>query len=510
VEKKPPSRRAPASPSAPLELATVSGDAISVAPLPPRGTVTLGRDGGCDVRIDNRSVSRRHAALHVGPTLRIEDLGSANGTFVRDARSPADTSRTQPLRRLSREAFEIAIGERVNLGSVSIVIRRAAAVRAPAPPESAAARAPLPSAPGGAVVRAPAMRALYEQVGRAARGTISVLILGETGVGKEVLARAVHDLSRRARKPFLELNCAALAPSLLEGELFGHEKNAFMGANQARAGLLESADGGTVFLDEVGELPPNVQVKLLRVLEDRKVLRLGGHAPRKLDVRFVAATNRDLEAEIARGAFRQDLYFQLNGVSFVVPPLRERADDIAPLAERFLADASRTLDRAEPPRLSPEALFYLLNYGWPGNVRELRNVIERAAVLSSGDVILPADLPTHLTGVGGARPRAASVTPDAGVLIYTPPGEGPAAPRAPNERAAAARAPGGGSAAGVAAGAHGPNEAPGPADERQRIIDALERCAGNQTRAAKLLGVSLRTLVNRLAEYDVPRPRKQS
>jgi two-component system, NtrC family, response regulator AtoC len=420
VERKPPSRRGPASPvapiergpaaSAPLELAAVAGDVMSVAPLPAGGAVTLGRAEDCDVRIDNRSVSRRHATLHIGPPLRIEDLGSANGTFVRDARSSADDSRPHPLRRLSREALEIAIGERIGLGSASIVVRRTP----PAP-----SRAPGPE--GGAVVRDTAMRALYEQAARAARGTISVLIFGETGVGKEVLARAVHDLSPRARGPFLELNCAALSPSLLEGELFGHEKNAFTGANQARAGLLESADRGTIFLDEVGGLPQTVQAKLLRVLEDRKVTRLGGRASRKLDVRFVAATNRDLEAEIGRGNFRRELYFRLNGVSLFIPPLRERADEIAPLAECFLAEASRTLDRVEPLCLSLEALNYLVNYGWPGNVRELRNIIERAAILSSGDLIMPADLPTHLTAVAKGQPRVVSATPAEGIAAYRPP-----------------------------------------------------------------------------------------
>jgi two-component system, NtrC family, response regulator AtoC len=445
-----------------FELVVVAGDGVTVVPLPARGSVTLGRDAECDVCIDNRSVSRRHAILHLGPPLRIEDLGSANGTFVRDARSTGDTLATHPLRQLSREMLEITVGERVNLGSIPIVVRRTGRDAAPE-----------------AVVRDPAMRALYEQVTRAARSPISVLILGETGVGKEVLARAVHDRSPRARAPFLELNCAALAPSLLEGELFGHEKNAFTGASQARAGLLESADGGTIFLDEIGELPAAVQIKLLRVLEDRKVLRIGGRTPRKLDVRFVAATNRDLDAEVSRGSFREDLYFRLNGVSFVIPPVRERVTEIAPLAERFLAMACQTLDRSDALRISPETMGYLERYTWPGNVRELRNVMERAAVLASGDVILPADLPGHVTGVTGA-------------------------PRAPRRST-------GGELAGAPSSETGGETLPSErAAERQRIIDALAQCAGNQTRAAKLLGVSLRTLVNRLAEYKVSRPRPRS
>jgi len=322
----------------------------------------------------------------------------------------------------------------------------------------------------GRIVRDPAMQQIYALLDVFAPSPLSVLILGETGVGKEVFAEAIHQRSPRAGKPFLKLNCAALPPSLLEAELFGHEKNAFTGANQARPGLLEAADQGTVFLDEVGELPPPVQVKLLRVLEDRKVLRIGGRTPRKLDVRFVAATNRDLDADVAAGSFRQDLYFRLNGVSFVIPPLRDRLVEIAPLADRFLAAASRTLDRTEPLRLSPDARAYLERHSWPGNVRELRNVMERAAVLVSGDVIVPADLPSHVTRAGSAV-RA----------------EGTAPTKEPRRS---------------------PSTETDAAAERQRIIDALERCAGNQTRAAKLLGISLRTLVNRLAEHDIPRPRK--
>jgi two-component system response regulator AtoC len=457
-------RGAPDSPT--LEIAVVAGDEISVVALPPHGAVTLGRDAECEVRIDSRSVSRRHARLHLGPRLRLEDLGSANGTFVHDARSPTQTASTAPLRRLSRESFELAVGERANLGSVSIIVRRARGARSGGDGDG----------DGAIVVRTPAMRAVYDQAERAAASGISVLVLGETGVGKEVLARAIHDRSPRAARPYLELNCAALPASLLESELFGHEKNAFTGAAAARAGLLESADGGTVFLDEVGELPLAVQVKLLRVLEDRKVTRIGGRAARTLDVRFVAATNRELDVEIERGAFRRDLYFRLAGLTLSIPPLRERVEEIAPLAERFLAAASRTLDRRAPLRIAAEALEYLERYAWPGNVRELRNVMERAAVLAYGDEVLPADLPRQVTGV--APPAASRADTDAEASVALESSDTP--------------------------------EAAPPGDERQRILAALDACAGNQTRAAKLLGMSLRTLVNRLSAYGVARPRKRS
>jgi two-component system, NtrC family, response regulator AtoC len=462
-----------------LELVIVIGDAVTVASLPPSGSLTLGRGEDCEIRIDSRAVSRRHATLHLGPgpTLRLQDLGSANGTFVRDARSPVDPIATQPLRKLSRELFEISIGERISLGSIPVVVRRARSVsEAPAT---------------GVVVRDPAMLALHEQLGRAARSPISVLLLGETGVGKEVLARAVHDRSPRSKGPYLELNCAALPPSLLEGELFGHEKNAFTGAATARPGLFESADGGTIFLDEIGELPMAVQIKLLRVLEDRKVMRLGGRTSRALDVRFVAATNRDLEAEIARGTFRQDLFFRLNGVCFVIPPLRERPSEIGPLAEQFLAAAAHTLDRRTSPHLSEEALGYLVRYAWPGNVRELRNVLDRAAVLTCGEVILPEDLPAHVTGVSNRAPAAAPMPTPMPMPTPTP----MPAPASSDIRTTATPPDPPSNAASV---------------ERQRIIDALEQCAGNQTRAAKLLGISLRTLVNRLSAHDLPRPRRPS
>ena len=320
----------------------------------------------------------------------------------------------------------------------------------------------------GVVVLDPAMRALYEQASRAAATAINVLILGENGVGKEILARAVHNLSPRAKGPFVALNCAALTESLVQAELFGHEKGAFTGALQARAGLLESAAGGTLFLDEIGELPLSMQSKLLRALEERKVLRIGARTEREIDVRFVAATNRDPELEIERGAFRQDLYFRLNGITLTIPPLRERTSEIAQLARMFLARA-RAEQAAPALAISDAALAILEAYAWPGNVRELKNVIERGSVLCVGDRLLPEHLPPKL--LAGPALRSASEPPRSLPL-------GPESPRL------------------------------GPPD-RDAILGALERCAGNQTRAAELLGISRRTLVTRLNELDIPRPRKR-
>jgi two-component system response regulator HydG len=322
------------------------------------------------------------------------------------------------------------------------------------------------SANDGVIVVDPKMRELYLQVGRAAGANINVLILGENGVGKEILARAVHNLSQRKAGPFVAFNCAALAESLVETELFGHEKGAFTGALQARAGLLEAASGGTVFLDEVGELPPAIQTKLLRVLEQRQVLRVGARSAQEVDVRFVAATNRDLEHESEQGTFRADLFYRLNGISFTVPPLRDRPREIEPLARMFLARAGAENHRKNSLELAPETIELLVAYSWPGNVRELRNVIERGDVLADGNKLLPEHLPPKLQ-------RASQPPPS---------------------------------------GADDPRDAPLrelAEIERRRIQSALDQCGGNQTRAAELLGISRRTLVYRLTDLGMPRPRKR-
>ncbi len=252
-----------------------------------------------------------------------------------------------------------------------------------------------------------AIHKMLNLIARVAPQDTSVLILGETGAGKELVARAVHRLSPRAARPFIAINCAALTESLLESELFGHEKGAFTGAVAQKKGKLELAEGGTVFLDEIGELAPQLQGKLLRVLQQREFERVGGTRTWELDVRLVAATNRDLGAEAQRGTFRLDLYHRLNVVTLKVPPLRERASDILALAQYFLDRAAPRCGRAVKG-ISPEAERCLLSYSWPGNVRELENAIERAVVLGDSDYIQPEDLPetvldsTALSEVPGA------------------------------------------------------------------------------------------------------------
>jgi len=328
--------------------------------------------------------------------------------------------------------------------------------------------------PGSVVVRSPMMRQLYEQVDAVARSGINVLILGETGVGKDVLARAIHERSDRAGKPFLRLNCAALAEPLLESELFGHEKGAFTGALHHKTGLLQSAAGGTVFLDEIGEFPQRLQPKLLQVLENREILSVGSVKPRAIDVRFIAATNRDLEAEALSGNFRRDLYYRLAGFTFVIPPLRERREDILPLAIELLRRHSLEQGRSAAIRIRDDAAIHLLDYAWPGNVRELRNVIERAVVLCEGRGIGPEHLPLDkmrsVVLVSQPKPSAAGDRET----------ELPIADLTPEELA-----------------------------ERKHILDVLAECAGNQSQAAELLGVSRSTLVNRLNTYRIRRPRKR-
>jgi two-component system, NtrC family, response regulator HydG len=236
------------------------------------------------------------------------------------------------------------------------------------------------------------MQRVYDVLQRAARTDTTVLVTGETGTGKELGARAVHLNSPRARRPFVTINCAALTETPIESELFGHERGAFTGAVLQKKGKFEAADGGSIFLDEIGELPLSLQAKLLRVLQEREFDRVGGTRPIKIDVRVIAATNRDLATDVEAGRFRRDLYFRLNVINVHMPPLRERREDIPLLADRFLARAAAKVGR-RVEGISNEARECLLAYDWPGNVRELENTIERAVALGTAEQLLPDDLP---------------------------------------------------------------------------------------------------------------------
>jgi two-component system response regulator AtoC len=341
---------------------------------------------------------------------------------------------------------------------------------------------PEKAVPAGVVLLDASMRDIYRQLEQVAHSQLNVLVLGETGSGKEVLARSLHDLSPRRAAPFLPLNCAALNEQLLEAELFGHEKGSFTGAVQARPGLFETAHGGTVFLDEVGELPLSIQTKLLRVLEDRKILRVGGRSPREVDVRFVAATNRNLKQAIADRSFREDLFYRLNGMSFTLPPLRARRSEIRPLCQVFATRAC--IEHGRPPGvvLSESALSRLERHTWPGNVRELKNVIERAVVLCQGSELGPEHLPPDIATPGAEH--AASQWPEPPDASTAPPGPDPdPAARLRQEMAEL---------------------------ERERVLKALEESGGNQSLAAERLGMSRRSLVYRLSAFGLTRSRKRS
>src|SRR5688572_25962238 len=255
-------------------------------------------------------------------------------------------------------------------------------------------------------------RNLREVIGQLARSEAhTILVNGESGTGKELVAKGLHYESARRAFPFMEVNCAAITDTLFESELFGHEKGAFTDAKATKKGLMELSDRGTLFLDEIGEVAAGSQAKLLRCLQERAFKRVGGVRDIKVDVRVIAATNRSLELQVKEGKFREDLFYRLNVIPIMIPPLRDRRDDIVPLARYFLAEANRTFHRAIKT-FSPETERLLLGYGWPGNVRELRNLIERLVILGTGEVIEPQQLPGQFTGrVEGASPVAAAAAP---------------------------------------------------------------------------------------------------
>jgi two-component system response regulator HydG len=319
--------------------------------------------------------------------------------------------------------------------------------------EQARLRREMPAAPARLVGASRQMQELYRLIARAARSSSTVLITGESGTGKELVARSIHEMSERGA--FVPVNCAAIPAELIEAELFGHTGQAFTGARQARAGLFEAADGGTLFLDEIGELPLAVQPKLLRVLQESTVRRVGADHERSISVRVVAATNRDLEKEVSEGRFREDLYWRLNVIHLHIPPLRERPFDIPLLVEHFLnkvAEAS-----GQPPlSVTPEALAVLTAYAWPGNARELENAIERAVALAEGPSLAPDDLPGRVRSTG--RTSALLV-------------------RAREQRLTLYEL------------------------EKEYIIETLRLTGGNKSRAAEILGFDRRTLHRKLDEY---------
>jgi DNA-binding NtrC family response regulator len=314
---------------------------------------------------------------------------------------------------------------------------------------------------GNLIGRAPAMLRLMDTVAKVAGADINVLIVGESGTGKELVARALHYQGARAGRPFVPVNCGALVDNLLESELFGHVRGAFTGAEQAKNGLFLAADGGTLFLDEIGELPLALQPKLLRALQNGEIKPVGGLEAQRVDVRVVAATNRDLAQAVARSTFREDLYYRLNVITIEVPPLRERREDVPLLAQHFAASAARRARRGCPD-ISPAALEWLQVQPWPGNVRQLENAIERAVVLAAGNTL----------GIDDFQPRTGAMSMPASTAT---------------------------------------GKQPATADdllslddlERLHILRVLEACAGQKTRAAAILGINRTTLWKKLRHYGI-------
>ena len=320
-----------------------------------------------------------------------------------------------------------------------------------------AAAADLP----GIIAESHEMKEVITRIRKVAASDASVLLRGESGTGKEVIARAIHRLSSRASAPLISVNCGAIPESLMESELFGHIKGSFTGAIENRKGLFESADGGSIFLDEIGEVPPYLQVKLLRVLQEGEIQRVGESTQRAVKVRVIAATNRDLEADVARGDFRQDLYYRLNVIPITLPPLRERRADIQPLIHHFLR---RFSPAGAVLRLSPPASRLLTAYDYPGNIRELENAIEHAVVLCEGGEIQPADLPVQIQNAGSFKTSGTSLTSH-----------------------------------------FAPSSTPGHLEEIEVrcILSALEKSRYNFTRAAQHLGITRRTLGYRIHKYGL-------
>ncbi len=421
-------------------LVEETGRPPRVVVIPAGAEVRVGRAADVEVPLDDHRASRVHAVFRYdGRAVSVRDEGSSNGTFVGPARV-SGTVRVEP-------------GAMVHIGSTKIAV--VVSPRASARPETLAPVVGAVASGGDVVAVDPATVSLFALVRRLAASDLPVLVQGETGSGKEVVARALHRHSARAGKTFLAVNCATLNESLAESELFGHERGSFTGADARKAGVFESADGGTLLLDEVGELSASNQARLLRVLQERALTRVGSTRPVPVNVRVVAATNRDLVLDVASGRFREDLYFRLNGVTVAVPPLRSRPRDIVPMAERILAE------RGGGWHLGPGVAALLQAHRWPGNARELRHAVECAIALAEGDELRAEHLPPSVRGELEAQ------SPDDASPLRSKVDE----------------------------------------LERRSIVAALESTGWNQSRAAQELGISRRGLIYKMERFGLkPRP----
>jgi transcriptional regulator with PAS, ATPase and Fis domain len=421
-----------------LRLIVFTDQGPSQRDLEPGARLLIGRGEDCDVCLPDHSVSRHHAILCGGPPPTIQDLASTNGTIVGSARlDPKVETPIDPL-------------VLVQLGDALLVVREAMEVEQ------------LPVRPAHDLLpRDPSMARMEELIELVSGTTVPVILMGETGAGKGVVAETIHRRSARAAAAFVRVNCAALAEGLFESELFGHEKGAFTGAVHSKPGLLEAAHGGTILLDEVGDMPASIQAKLLHAVEHGEVLRVGSIKPKPVDVRFISATNHDLPKLVEEGRFRRDLFFRINGATILVPPLRDRRSEIPQLARSFATEASTRLHCAQVT-ISDAALALLSAYDWPGNVRELRNAMVRAVLFARGGCI-------GVEHFELASPRASDHTLESSAL-----------------RSQVREL------------------------EKSRIVDALERCNHNQVATAKALGIARGTLRSRMRELGLlpaPKPR---
>jgi len=458
----------------PLELVVhINGKDAKVHRLPSDGMVAIGRDHRNDIEIQDTSVSRNHAVLHIGPELRIEDKSSCNGTEVYKPGRYSGTDTTIMNKPERGRFFDVDLGDRIKVGSVFLIVRKALFE-----PEKGTSGPRMWTDPP--TISDPLMEALYEDVREAAMTLmpVPILIYGETGAGKESVAREVHDASPRKSRPFVAVNCTQFVQTLVESALFGYVKGAFDGAKTDKRGFLDEAHTGTLFLDEIADLPLETQAKMLRVLDLGEVYPVGATTPHYVDVRVVAATNKNLVDCVRRGSFREDLYYRLKGFEFEVPPLRNRPGDVVALAERFLSDACRRDNQPNAFRFSEAALACLRNYPFPGNVRELKKAVEVAAVRCRGPYIQPEHLPAEISRRSPLPPAPESPPPmplhatQAPITVPVPP--------------------------------------QGSLEERAMLIAALNAHGGNQKAAAASLGMCNRTLVNRLNRYpDIPRPKKK-
>ena len=335
----------------------------------------------------------------------------------------------------------------------------------------------------GIIGRSEAMQNVFKMIGQLAASDATALITGESGTGKELVARAIYHHSKRSEQPFLAINCAAIPETLLESELFGHERGAFTGATVQRIGKFEQCDRGTIFLDEIGDMSPATQTKMLRVLQSGTFERVGGNQPVKIDVRVIAATNKPLERAVAAREFREDLFYRLNVVRIQLPPLRDRRDDIPLLINYFLKKLSKG-HGSRPKSIAAAAVTILENHGWPGNVRELENVLQRAVVVAKGDAILQADLPQELFSGGGSKFKVPSSKP--GETVGAEPETLNSVIR---QLFTWAR--------------HESKLKLIPAVERELIVQALLETKGNQVQAAKLLGITRATLRKRVEKFKI-------